>query len=92
MGEPSLPHVTFRVDEHSHRSGTEVMEILIDGVAVATVSPGDGKSVRIISAHMKSVTEISGEGSLMPIPAVLIEFDPRPWSIEGGKLVRHGRH
>lgn len=81
--------IQFRVVPHSIRPGAQVAEILLDGEMVATVYPDGQKGIKLVSAHMEGVKQDDGIGSFPPIPAVLISFDPQPYTIEGGRIVKH---
>ena len=83
--------VTFRVTPHSSRPDVEVAGIFLNGEIVATIYPDGEKGVKIVSAHMETVHHDAEPTSVPPIPAVLIQFDPQPYSIEGGKIVKHPR-
>ena len=81
--------VTFRVKPHSVKSGVQVAEILIDGGMVATIYPDGEKGIKLVSAHMEEVVQDDGSTSLPPVPHVFIRFDPQPYAIEGGRIVKH---
>ena len=81
--------VTFQVNPHSVKSGVQVVEILIDGKMVATIYPDEEKGVKLVSAHMEEVFQDDGSRSVPPIPAVLITFNPQPYTIEGHRIVKH---
>lgn len=79
--------ISFRAQKHVVDHST-VIEILWHGVPCAVMYPMP-KGVKIISAHIDGeVVTDNGEPN-MPIPAVHINFDPGPYSIEGGKIVKH---
>ena len=80
--------ITFQIRLHDTRSGVEVVEILLDGQMVATIYPCGDKSVRLVSAHFGEVKQDDGSTSVLPIPLILISFDPQPYTIEGGRLVK----
>ncbi len=81
--------IQFQVVPHSRRPGVKVVEILLDGEMVAMIYPDGGKGIKLVSTHMKGVLQDDGTKSLPPIPAVLIEFDSQPYTIEGVKIVKH---
>lgn len=81
--------IGFRVLPHSVRPGVQIAEILINGSMVAAIYPDGEKGIKLVSAHMKEVRQDDGTTSVPPIPAVLIEFDQQPYTIEGGRIVRH---
>ncbi len=81
--------IQFRVVPHSRRPGVQIAEIILNGEVVAVVYPDGEKGIKLVSAHMKEVRQDDGSTSLSPIPTVLIEFDPQPHTIEGGKIVKH---
>lgn len=90
--------VSFRLARHSILSGASIVEILVDGEVAGVVYPAGEKTVRVISAHIKEVSEeedFSGEvlendgtGNWPPIPHVEIQFDPSPYVISGDRVVR----
>ena len=81
----------FRVVPHSGRLGVPVGQILLDGEMIASIYPDGEKGIKIVSAHMKEVQQDDGSTSVPPIPHVSIIFDPQPYAIEGGRIVRHPR-
>ena len=81
--------ITFEVKPHSSKPGIQVAEILIDGAMVATIYPDGEKGVKLVSAHMEEVVQDDGSRSAPPIPAVLITFDPQPYTIKGNRIVKH---
>lgn len=83
--------ISFRVTEHSRKPGTPIVEILLDGVVCAAVYPDGPKGVQVISAHLAAFRHDDGTGAYPPIPSVHLEFDPKPYSITGGRLERHNR-
>jgi len=80
---------TFEVKPHSIKHGVQVAEILMDGEMVATIYPDGEKGIKLVSAHMEGVVQDDGSRSMPPIPAVLITFDPQPYTIEGNRIVKH---
>lgn len=80
--------VEFQVRQHDFKSGVQVIEILVDGEMVAILYPEGEKGVKLVSAHMEEVVEDDGTESIPPIPAIWVRFNPRPYTIEHGKLVR----
>jgi hypothetical protein len=80
------------------RLNTEAVEILVNGRVAGVIYPLDPRGIRIVSAHIGETTkdkEFSGEvveydgtSSWPPIPSVNIRFDPSPYRIEGGRIVK----
>jgi len=56
---------------------------------VAIIYPDGEKGVKLVSAHMEEVVQSDGIGSFPPIPDIRITFDPQPYTIEGGRIVKH---
>jgi hypothetical protein len=97
-----MSRVKFELENHPLRPGIQVIGIWIDGVRCAAISPGEvgDATIRIVSAHFKDddgvdkvpsgVTLSMATGGMLPIPVpvVQVEFDVRPYKIEGDKLVR----
>lgn len=81
--------IQFRVMPHSRRPGVQIAELLLDGQMVATIYPDGEKGIKLVSAHMEKVQQDDGSISNPPIPHVLISFDPQPYTIEGGRIVKH---
>ena len=81
--------ITFEVKFHSSKPGIQVVEILMDDKMVPTIYPDGEKGVKLVSAHMEEVVQDDGSRSAPPIPAVLITFDPQPYTIEGNRIVKH---
>jgi predicted RNA-binding Zn-ribbon protein involved in translation (DUF1610 family) len=92
--------MTFRVSEHTIRPGVQVLEILHDGMVCGILVPHDDypNVVRLISAHLLGAGESEGVaphiiisdniGERAPIPTVAFIFDPGPYIIDGGRIVR----
>jgi hypothetical protein len=90
--------IDFRVVPHSISPNTNIVEILVDGEVAGVVYPAGGKSIKLVSAHMEDssveegfggeVVEDDGSRSWPPIPAVLIQFNPSPYTIKGNKIVK----
>ena len=78
--------ISFRIAGHQLRPAHQIVEVLLDGHVVAVIYPSED-SIGIISAHMANVSQSDGSGENPPIPSVSITFKPRPYRIEGGKLV-----
>ncbi len=78
-------------------TGKGIAEILKDGRVVGVVYPTEG-GIGVVSAHISSmdaeegfagrVVEDNGQSPWSPIPAVLINFDPSPYHIVDGEIVR----
>ena len=96
--------VTFEKRPHNLLPGVEVVDILVNGVLVATIAPqSDGDGIKLTSAHFAGdlakgtafpagIKMDNGQGSMPPIPAVLIAFRPRPFHVEGNRIVRTRAH
>jgi hypothetical protein len=99
-----MASVSFRLAGHAADPQLQVVEVLVDGAVVAAIYPDpDRKGIKIVSAHIGGGTQgehglpagvVYDDGSRTqpPIPAVEVRFDPRPWKIEGGKVVKVDRH
>lgn len=91
-------HIRFKIVSHRVREGTKAVEILFEDAVVATMYPGRGNEVCIVSAHFegdigenglpKGITFDSGKGSLIPIPVLTFTFEPKPYKIEHGEIVK----
>ena len=94
--------ISFRLAKHTILPGVSMVEILVDGEMAGVVYPAGEKGVRVISAHIREtkteeeffgeVIENDGSGNWPPIPHVEIQFDPSPYVISGGRVVRLPRH
>ena len=92
--------VNFRLNRHSLRPQTNIVEIVVDGEVVGVLYPHGEKGVKLVSAHIGSqavdqdfsgsVVEDDGTSSWPPIPSILVEFAPSPYRIVGNKIVRLG--
>ena len=80
--------VTFEVREHSLKRGVSIVEIKMEGEVVAAIYPDEPKGIKVVSAHIKQVQQDDGARSIPPIPAVLIKFDPQPYEIRRGRIVK----
>ncbi len=101
-GEVSMtPKITFRITPHHIRPGVEVVEVLLDGELCATVVPDEKNDcgLKIASAHFvgelthnnefpTGVRMDTGETHFPPIPAVLMSFDIRAYTMEPRRIVR----
>ncbi len=90
--------ITFRPAQHSVFS-VGIVEVLLDGNVIAVIYPSD-KGIRIVSAHFESsrgdeltptVEVNNGKADFPPIPSIAVQFDPQPYHITQGKLVRVGK-
>lgn len=93
-----MSRVSFVVEAHPRRPDVQVVGVWIDGVRCAAITPGetDEATIRITSAHFKGdrgdqelptgVTMVPP--TAIPIPMLRIDFEPRPYKIEDGKLIR----
>jgi len=80
--------ISFRVKEHMLRPGVQILEILAGGEVCGVIYPGEGKSITLVSAHFAGMKCASGAGSIFPIPSVSVAFNPSPYKIEAGKIVK----
>ncbi len=90
--------IDFRIVPHSIRPGVRIVEVLLNGAVVGTISPGDRDSIRVISAHIAEtateegfageVIEDDGSSHFPPIPHVEIVFKTSPWVIRGGRIAK----
>lgn len=88
--------IGFRMAKRA--TGRDIVEILIDRKVVGVIYPKEEKGIKIVSAHISAskaekgfvgeVIEDDGSQSFPPIPAVLIDFNPSPYEIKDGKIVR----
>lgn len=80
--------VDFRIAEHSH-TGSRIVEVLLDGNVVAVIYPEDYRGIKLVSAHIDGQPDYDdGIGRVPPIPMITVNFDPRPYRIQGGLLIR----
>lgn len=90
--------IQFRPTHHAINLSTEIVEVLVDGKVAAVIYPDGERGIKIVSAHFVSAddpvamaAEIKiddGRTSRPPIPAVSMSFDPRPYTIEGDRIIR----
>ncbi len=78
--------VDFVVRDHSILPDTKIVEILVNGEVAAVIYPDGLQGVKLVSPHISKVTQKDGSADLPPIPAILIDFDPKPYIIEDGKI------
>jgi len=91
--------ITFKTSEHTHRPNTQIVQILFDGKVVGAIYPEGDKGVKIVSAHFKG-TAVKGQtvqqhvvfdegvSSTIPIPSISMTFEPAPYEIKDGRIVR----
>lgn len=89
--------INFRTAKQSFTK-QDIVEILVDGKVAGVIYPSGEKGIKIVSAHISGtstedgfageVAEDDGTESFPPIPAVLISFNPSPYEIKGGRIVR----
>ncbi len=90
--------ITFRIVEHSVRSGVMLVEIVLNDIVVGIIYPDpEIGGIKVISAHFSEkdipadfdgeVIEDNGEGTFPPIPAVTMTFKPRNYLIIRGRIV-----
>ena len=84
--------VEFRSAPHGLKPETTIVEILVDGEVIAVIYPDGEKGIKLVSAHIKDVVRDDGSKKIPPIPAILIDFDPQPYTIEDGKIVKHSKN
>lgn len=85
--------INFTLRPHGLKPGVWTTEVLLDGEMVAIIYPDEDRGIKIISAHIDGahgVVEDDGTGDQPPIPHVSMRFDPRPYTITDGKLIREG--
>lgn len=84
--------IAFRITHHAVRRGIEIVEILYNGEVCAVMYPKlEEDGIKITSAHFdltRGVRVVSNEGEKLPIPEIFVTFEPRPFRIEDGKIVR----
>lgn len=89
--------VSFRLAEHSIYPGVQVVEVLVGGEVVGAIYPRGDKGIMLVSAHIESKEIEEGfTGEVIedarrvwpPIPALVITFNPSPYTIRGGKVVK----
>jgi hypothetical protein len=81
--------ITFRLATAFHDK--EIVEVLCDGEVCAAIYPVEGDTIKIISAHMPTISIEDGRDDKPPIPAVAIAFAPEPYTIQHGSIIRHRR-
>ena len=89
--------IRFRIVKNSF-TRQDIVEVLVDGKVAGVIYPFGEKGIKIVSAHIVGtiveenfageVVKDDGTESFPPIPAVLINFNPSPYDIEGGRIVR----
>lgn len=90
--------IEFRLAPHNINTSVNIVEILVDGMVCGVIYPEEPKGIKVVSAHIKETTtendftgqviEDNGSTSWPPIPSVSIRFEPSPYFISGGKIVR----
>lgn len=82
-------NVTFKISRHESKP-VDVVEVMIDGNTCCTIYPGEN-FITVLSAHFvpDRIWLNENEDRQPPIPQIDIVFDPRPFEIIDGKLVRH---
>ena len=91
--------VDFRVASHNVKPDTRIVEVLVDGKVAAVIYPMGAKGIKLVSAHIEeteaekefagTVVKDDGGKNWPPIPALLVTFDPSPYTIVGNKVVKH---
>jgi len=90
--------IDFRIAPHSIFPNIRIVEILVDGEVAGVIYPAGEKGIKLVSAHIEATTveegfggeviEDDGRRSWPPIPAVLIQFNPSPYLIQGNRIVK----
>ncbi|MBI2624673.1 hypothetical protein HYW67_04305 [Candidatus Parcubacteria bacterium] len=92
--------VTFRLAAHRVKPDIQIVEVLIDGVVGGVIYPAGEREIILASAHVSEkrleegfVGEVREDerGLWPPIPAWFVRFDPSPYEIRGGKVVKLSR-
>lgn len=85
--------ITFRLVEHTQKSGVGTVEILLNGEVAGVIYPFNDKGIRIYSAHFQGVEGRavarfdSNEGAAIPVPSFTLGFKkPAPYTFEGGRI------
>ena len=84
--------VEFRLRPYSLILGTRIVEILIDGETIASIYTDGENGIIFVSAHIKDVVRDDESKKIPPIPVILIDFDPQPYTIEDGKIVKQPKN
>ena len=86
--------VSFRIVEHSYKSGVKVVEILLDDKVIGTIYPEASDKIKIISAHFSEKDipkdfdgEVIDEKELDSVPAIQISFKPRRFFLIGKRII-----
>jgi hypothetical protein len=87
----------FRLSQHQGIPETEIVEVIVNGEFAGAIYPFEN-GIKIVSAHMSDakvgeefageVVEDDGSSGWPPIPAVFISFDPSPYTIADGRVVK----
>ena len=85
-----MSEISFRLAKHSAKP-VQIVEILLQGAVVGVIYPAT-EGIKIVSAHMEKIFSNDGVGQFPPIPSMEIVFNPRPYRIEGGRLVKEDIH
>ena len=88
----------FRIVPHSIFPKIGIVEIIVDGEVAGVIYPAGEKGIKLVSAHIENIAIEEGLGgkiikddghkSWPPIPAVLIQFNPSPYLIQGNQIVK----
>lgn len=78
----------FSIAQHKHIPGVLLVEVHDESGCIAAIYPSGEKGLKLVSAHISKTEVEDGSGTVPPIPSVMIEFDPQPWEIRDGKLVK----
>lgn len=78
--------VEFNIRPHDITPGVNVVDVLIDGVMAAVIFPDSSNRIKLMSAHIADAQMFEGD----PVPAITVEFNPRPYEIIDGRIVRKG--
>lgn len=88
--------IRFRISHH-HIWGYEIVEVLDnDGQFLASILPSTENVITIMSAHLLGAAERDVRSFVgydygtreRPIPSIELTFNPGPYRIENGRIVR----
>jgi len=85
-----VTRISFRLAQHTSRD-IEVVEVLCDGEVCGTIYPIEDSRMVLVSAHIRGVLHEDGTQSNPPIPTLLVDFNPEPYEIRHGRIVKPRR-
>jgi hypothetical protein len=88
MSEAS--RIGFRLAKHAKRE-VEIVEVLCDGEVCAAIYPAQDSKMLLVSAHIRALMHDDGSAGAPPIPSILVEFNPEPYEISYGRIVKPRR-